>query len=68
VSTLEEIQDVFFKIGSGIDFSLIEERSYAACRNLARDLLRNPGILTAVAHENKLVLCVRSLFHESKPF
>ena len=61
----EKIEDVFLKIRSGIDLSLVKERSCAARFDLARNLFRNPGVLAAVAHKNEPSWGVAVLFCQS---
>jgi len=64
MSSLQEIEDVFFEVRSRIDLSLIEERRRAARSDLPSDLFRDPSILAAVAHENE-ALFGRLLIHWS---
>jgi hypothetical protein len=64
VRTLQEIQDIFLKIRSGIYLGFVQERGRPAGRDLTRDLLGHPCVRAAVANEHQPVLSARMIiFH-----
>ena len=56
MSLLYKRKDVFFKVGAHIDLGLVEKRCGTAVADLARDLLCNPRVRTAVADEHEPIL------------
>jgi hypothetical protein len=63
VRTLQEVQDIFLEIRSGVDFGFVQERSRAPGFDLAGNLLGHPCVGATMADEHQSALSTRILFH-----
>jgi hypothetical protein len=60
---LQEVQDVFLEVRSGIDLGFVQERRRAATFYLSGDLFSYPCVDTAVTDEHQSARSARIVMH-----